>query len=72
MEQPNVASYPNITFNSVSRNDSGNYSITVSNEAGSVSTFFILDVQCKLIIIVIVLLLLLNYYYYYYYYYYFR
>ena len=40
-------SYPNITFTSVDRNNSGNYSITASNTAWSVFGFFVLDVQCK-------------------------
>ena len=42
-----TSSYPNITFISASRNNSGNYSISVSNEAGSTAGFFVLDVQCK-------------------------
>ena len=46
----NITSYPNITINSVQRNNSGNYSLSVSNEAGTVTGFFILDVQCKNVI----------------------
>ena len=46
----NITSYPNITINSVHRNNSGNYSLSVSNEAGTTTGFFILDVQCKNVI----------------------
>ena len=44
----NISSYPNITFVSVDRYNSGNYSIVVSNKAGTVVGFFVLDVFCKL------------------------
>ena len=36
-----------ITLTNVQRNQSGNYTLTVSNDAGSTTTSFILDVQCK-------------------------
>ena len=36
-----------ITLISVQRNQSGNYTLTVSNDAGSTTTSFILDVLCK-------------------------
>ena len=36
-----------ITFGSVQRNQSGNYTLTVSNDAGSATTSFLLDVLCK-------------------------
>ena len=36
-----------ITLTSVQRNQSGNYTLTISNDAGSTTTSFILDVQCK-------------------------
>ena len=36
-----------ITLDSVQRNQSGNYTLTVSNDAGSTTTNFILDVLCK-------------------------
>ena len=45
---PVISSYPDITFTNISRNDSGNYSMTASvSGAGSVTGYFILDVQCK-------------------------
>ena len=37
----------NITFINVERNMSGNYELTVFNEAGSSTGTFELDVQCK-------------------------
>ena len=36
-----------ITLGSVQRNQSGNYTLTVSNDAGSTTTSFLLDVLCK-------------------------
>ena len=36
-----------ITLTNVQRNQSGNYTLTVSNDVGSTTTSFILDVQCK-------------------------
>ena len=36
-----------ITLDSVQRNQSGNYTLTVSNDAGSTTTSFLLDVLCK-------------------------
>ena len=36
-----------ITLTNVQRNQSGNYILTVSNDAGSTTTSFILDVKCK-------------------------
>ena len=36
-----------ITLTNVQRNQSGNYTLTVSNNAGSTTTSFILDIQCK-------------------------
>ena len=36
-----------ITLGSVQRNQSGNYTLIVSNNAGSTTTNFIIDVQCK-------------------------
>ena len=50
---PNVSAYPNITFTNISRNDSGNYSITITNEAGTTNGYFLLDVQCKLVACII-------------------
>ena len=49
---PIVSLYPNISFTSVSRNDSGTYSITVTNhvDAGSINGSFILDVLCESVI----------------------
>ena len=49
----NTSSYPNITFVSVDRYNSGNYSIVASNKAGTVVGFFVLDVLCKFISIII-------------------
>ena len=43
---PNTTQYPNITFSSVSRTDSGNYSIEVNHEGGIVNGSFQLNVQC--------------------------
>ena len=45
--QPNVSVYPDISFNSVNRNDTGTYSITVTNNAGSINGSFTLDVLCE-------------------------
>ena len=50
---PNISIYPAIIFTNVNRTDSGNYSITVSNEEGTSTGFFILDVLCELCSIVI-------------------
>ena len=36
-----------ITLTNVQSNQSGNYTLTVSNNAGSTTTSFILDIQCK-------------------------
>ena len=36
-----------ITLTNVQRNQSGNYTLTVSNDVGSTTTSFILDIQCK-------------------------
>ena len=44
---PTVSNYPNISFSSLSRTQSGNYSITVYNDAGTTTGYFILDVTCK-------------------------
>ena len=55
---PNISIYPNITFTNVNRTDSGNYSITVSNEGGTSTGFFILNVLCELCSIAIHVLLL--------------
>ena len=44
---PNISVYPYITFSSVSRSQSGNYSMIASNEGGNSTGYFILDVQCK-------------------------
>ena len=48
---PIVSVYPDISFTSVSRNDSGTYSITVTNDAGSINGSFILDVLCESVIL---------------------
>ena len=37
----------NVSFINVQRNQSGNYTLTVSNDAGTTNTTFILNVQCK-------------------------
>ena len=37
----------NVSFINVQRNQSGNYTLTVSNDAGATNTTFILNVQCK-------------------------
>ena len=37
-----------IALSNVQRNQYGNYTLTVSSDAGSVTTSFILDVLCKL------------------------
>ena len=55
---PNISIYPVIIFTNVNRTDSGNYSITVSNEGGTSTGFFILNVLCELCSIVIHVLLL--------------
>ena len=47
--EPNVSAYPDISFNNVNRHDSGTYTITVTNGAGSINGSFILDVLCELI-----------------------
>ena len=44
---PTVFNYPNISFSSLSRTQSGNYSITVYNDAGTMTGYFTLDVTCK-------------------------
>ena len=44
---PNISVYPYISFLSVSRSQSGNYSMIASNEGGDSTGYFILDVQCK-------------------------
>ena len=44
---PNISIYPVIIFTNVNRTDSGNYSITVSNEGGTSTGFFILNVLCE-------------------------
>ena len=36
-----------ITLGSIQRNQSGNYTLTVSNDAGSTTTSFLLDILCK-------------------------
>ena len=41
---PNVSVYPNIVFSSVTRTQSGNYSMTASTEGGDSTGYFILDV----------------------------
>ena len=50
---PIVSVYPDISFTSVSRNDSGTYSITVTNhvDAGSINGSIILDVLCESVIL---------------------
>ena len=55
---PNISIYPVIIFTNVNRTDSGNYSITISNEGGTSTGFFILNVLCELCSIVIHVLLL--------------
>ena len=50
---PNISIYPVIIFINVNRTDSGNYSITVSNEGGTSTGFFILNVLCELWSIII-------------------
>ena len=40
----------NISFNSIQRNMSGEYTLIVTNSVGSVSGSFEVDVQCKLVI----------------------
>ncbi len=42
----NTTQYPNITFTSVTRTDSGNYSIVVNHQGGAVNGSFQLNVQC--------------------------
>ena len=37
----------NVSFANLQRNQSGIYTLTVSNDAGTSNTTFILDVQCK-------------------------
>ena len=39
----------NVSFTNVQRNQSGIYTLTVSNDAGTSNTTFTLDVQCKYI-----------------------
>ena len=46
---PNVSVYPQIVFNPVLRNQSGNYSMIASTEGGDSTGYFILNVHCKLI-----------------------
>ena len=43
---PDISVYPSINFTQVFRNHSGNYTITATNDGGTASGFFILDVQC--------------------------
>ena len=47
---PNISIYPVIILPNVNRTDSGNYSITVYNEGGTSTGFFILYVVCELCI----------------------
>ena len=44
---PNITQYPLITFNNVTRTDSGNYTIVVNHNGGTVTGSILLDVQCK-------------------------
>ena len=46
-----------VSFINVKRNQSGNYTLTVSNDAGTTNTTFILNVQCKCVYSQFVLLL---------------
>ena len=39
----------NVSFTNVQRNQTGIYTLTVSNDAGTSNTTFTLDVQCKYI-----------------------
>ena len=45
----------NLSFINVQRNQSGNYTLTVSNDAGTTNTTFILNVQCKCVYLQFVL-----------------
>ena len=44
---PNISVYPVIIFTNVNRTDSGNYTVTVYNEGGTSTGFFILNVLCE-------------------------
>ena len=44
---PNVSDYPQIVFNPVTRDQSGNYTITVSTFGGDTTGYFIMSVHCK-------------------------
>ena len=46
----NVSLYPFIKFTEINRNNSGNYSIIVTNEGGIASGFVLLNVQCKFLL----------------------
>ena len=37
----------NVSFTNVQRNQSGNYTLAISNDAGTSNTTFTLSVQCK-------------------------
>ena len=46
----NVSVYPFIKFTDINRNNSGNYSIIVTNEGGIASGFVLLNVQCEFLL----------------------